>query len=138
MKLPQIVKSNYYKGLLVLSRRDRLVDSREREMLIRIGALLDFDRRFCEITIDDLLSNKHISRRPVVFSDAEVKECFFRDALRVALSDGHIHALELRWLRRVAQANEISDEWLDTLIHECQQTRATRNLTVQLDIQKYF
>ncbi len=138
MKLSQIVKSTYYKGLLVLSKRDRLIDSREREMLIRVGALLDFDRRFCETTIDDLLSNKHISRRPVVFSDAAVKECFFRDALRLALSDGHIDSLELRWLRRAAQANEIPDEWLDSLIHECQQNRAARDLTVQLDIQKYI
>ncbi len=118
MTLPLIVRSNYYKGLLVLSRRDRVIDDRERESLIQIGEMLDFDRRFCEATINDLLSNVHITRSPVVFSDETIKECFFRDALRIAHADGCLHPTELRWLRQVAHANGKSNQWLDALIRE--------------------
>jgi hypothetical protein len=44
VKLPLAVKIDYYRGLLVLSRRDRIIDDREREFLVRIGGILDFDR----------------------------------------------------------------------------------------------
>jgi hypothetical protein len=114
--IPLITKSNYYKGLLIVSRRDRVIDTRERTLLIRIGEMLDFDRRFCETTIDELLSNPHISRSPIVFSDETVTECFFRDALRLARVDGYIHPLELRWLQETAYANGRSDQWLDRII----------------------
>jgi hypothetical protein len=33
------------------------------------------------------LSNAHITRQPVIFSDEKIRECFFRDALRLALAD---------------------------------------------------
>jgi hypothetical protein len=59
MKLPLIIRSHYYKGLLVLLRRDRIIDARERDIMLQIGEVLDFDRRFCEATIDNLLSNRN-------------------------------------------------------------------------------
>ncbi len=118
MNLPLIVRSNYYKALLVLLKRDRIIHARERELMIRIGAMLDFDRRFCETAINELLSNTHITRTPVVFADENVKECFFRDAVRVALVDGEFHPRELSWLRRMARANGKSNRWLDSIIEE--------------------
>jgi hypothetical protein len=138
VKLPQIVRSNYYKGLLVLSRRDRVIDPRERSVLIRIGKILDFDRRFCEAAIDDLLSNAHVSRSPVVFSDYLVKECFFRDALLVAHSDGHIHPMELSWLRRTARANGLSDPWLDFIIRDFGDNKETRTQCDSFEIEKHI
>lgn len=118
MNLPLIVRSDYYKALLVLLKRDRVIHTRERELMIRIGEMLDFDRRFCEATINDLLSNVHITRTPVIFADENIKDCFFRDALRVALVDGEFHPRELSWLRRMARANGRSDRWLDIIIEE--------------------
>jgi hypothetical protein len=138
MKLPLSVKSNYYKGLLVLSRRDRFIDDRERKLLIQIGEMLGFDKRFCEATIDELLSNAHISRNPIVFSEEVIKDCFFRDALRVAFSDGCLHPMELRWLQQMAQANGKPDEWLDTLIKEFQENRNSGDLCSSLEIQKHL
>ncbi len=138
MKLPLSVRSNYYRGLLVLSRRDRVIDPRERSVLIRIGKILDFDVRFCEAAIDDLLSNPHISRCPVVFSDNMIKECFFRDALRIARADGCIHPMELSWLRRTARANGLSNPWLDGIIRDFLENEETRSQCDSFEIQKHL
>lgn len=126
VKLPLSVRSDYYRGLLVLSKIDRLIDSRERAILVRIGGIFDFDRRFCETTVDELLSNNHITRSPVVFFHEAVKKCFFHDALRLAFSDGFMHPGEIRWLRKVAGVNGLTDEWLDSVIEETQKSNATQ------------
>jgi hypothetical protein len=121
MRLSQVEKSHYYKGLLVLLRRDRIVHAREKDLMLQIGEILGFDKRFCESTIDELLSNTNITRDPVYFSDEIIKECFFRDALRLALVDGNFHPSELRWLRKVAHFNGLTDQWLDAVILEVQE-----------------
>jgi hypothetical protein len=138
MNLSLLNRSNYYKGLLVLLRRDRFVDSRESHLMLQIGAVLDFDRRFCEATINDLLSNKHVTREPIIFSDERLRKCFFRDALRLALVDGHLHLRELSWLRTVARANHQSNQWLDALIRESKEFLATSDQSKPFEIQQYL
>jgi hypothetical protein len=136
--LPLLIRSNYYKALLVLIRRDRTIDTRERDLMIRIGEILDFDRRFCEATIDELISNAHITREPIVFPDESIVECFFRDALRLALVDGNLHPAELRWLRMMAGANGKSNRWLDSLIRKCRKKVDEWDPQAPLKIQQYL
>jgi hypothetical protein len=131
-------RSNYYKGLLVLVRRDRIIDAREKSLLLQVGKVLDFDKRFCEATIDDLLSNAHITREPVIFSDERIRECFFRDALRLALVDGFLHPMELRWLQSVAHANNQCNQWLDAIIRESKEKESTLEHSALFAIQQYF
>jgi hypothetical protein len=138
MNIPLDVRSNYYRGLLVLSRRDRIIDARERSLLIQIGEILDFDRRFCESAIDDLLTNVHIPRTPVVFRDDAIKECFFRDAMRLARVDGCIHPLELSWLRKAARANGRPGQWLDAIILEFLMPEADSDQCTPFEIQKHI
>jgi hypothetical protein len=138
MNLPLYVRSNYYKGLLVVSRRDRVIDARERSLLIQIGEILDFDRRFCESAIDGLLSNAHISRTPVVFHEDAIKECFFRDAMRLARTDGCIHPRELSWLRKAARANGRSGQWLDAIILKFLEQEADSDHCTPFEIQKHI
>jgi hypothetical protein len=133
-----IAKSRYYKALLVLIRRDRVIDDRERALMLKIGGLLDFDRRFCESAIDELMSNAHITREPIVFADERIKECFFHDALRLALVDGNLHPAERRWLRRMAAANGKSARWLDSLIRKARKNKDDRASHTPLEIQKYL
>jgi hypothetical protein len=135
--LPLIIRSNYYKALLVLVRRDRIIDPHERELMLRVGGILDFDRRFCEATIDELLSNTHITREPIVFSDKKIAECFFHDALRLALIDGNLHPGERRWLQRMADTNGKSRKWLDSLIREYKKKMDDRDSSAPLKIQQY-
>jgi hypothetical protein len=40
MEPSQEVKSYYYRGLLVLLRRDRIVDNREKDLMLQIGEIL--------------------------------------------------------------------------------------------------
>jgi hypothetical protein len=138
MNLSLLNKSNYYRGLLVLLRRDRFVDAREKDLLLQMGEIFDFDRRFCEATIDALLSNTHITREPVIFSDERIKECFFRDALRLALVDGYLHPMELCWLRTVAHANNQSDQWLDVIIRESEERIGALDHSTPFEIQRYL
>jgi hypothetical protein len=137
MRLSQVEKSHYYKGLLVLLRRDRIVHAREKDLMLQIGEILGFDRRFCESTIDELLSNTNITRDPVFFPDEIIKECFFRDALRLALVDGNFHPSELRWLRKVAHFNGLTDRWLDALILEVQENNPAPD-KAPFEIQQYL
>jgi hypothetical protein len=138
MNLSLLNRSNYYKGLLVLSRRDRTIDAREKGFLIQMGEVLGFDKRFCETTINDLLFNANITREPVIFSDERIMKCFFQDALRLAFIDGDLHLLELRWLRSVAHANNQSDRWLAILIRESREKRAIMGRSPLFEIQQYL
>jgi hypothetical protein len=114
-------RGKYYRGLLVLIRRDRIVDPGERELMIQFGQALDFDRRFCEAAIDDLLKNKYIRDEPMTFSDKGTAETFIRDAVLMARVDGEIHPKELAWLKAVADANGLDDEWLNAEIKNLQE-----------------
>jgi hypothetical protein len=138
MALSLIERSNYYRGLLVLSGKDKIIDPRERELMLKIGKMLDFEKRFCEAAIDDLLVNTHIMKEPVLFSNPSIAECFFRDAVRLALIDGDLNPQELRWLRKVAQANGRTDQWLDTIIRDYQAKKEPLDQPVALEIQHYL
>jgi hypothetical protein len=137
MRLSQEAKSNYYKGLLVLIRRDRLIHAREKDLMLQFGEILGFDRRFCETAIDELLSNANITRDPVFFSDEIIKECFFHDAVRLALIDGSFHPSELRWLRKVARFNGLTDQWLDAVIREIREKKPVQGSS-PFEIQQYL
>ncbi len=105
-------RGKYYRGLLVLIRRDRIIGSAEKETMIGLGQSLDFDRRFCEAAIRDVLENEHIKDEPMKFSNQETSKLFVRDALMLACIDGEMHPEELTWLKAVAAKNELADEWL--------------------------
>jgi hypothetical protein len=136
MTLSLIEKSNYFRALLVLSRRDRIIDDEEKDLLLRIGQILDFDKRFCEATINELLVNPNISRNPIVFTDERLKESFFHDALRVAFCDGNLHPAEYRWLRRTAHANGWTNQRLDSIIREFQRNGIREDHDALFEIQK--
>jgi hypothetical protein len=110
--IPLKDRGMYYRGLLVLIRRDQTIDAQERGLMIQIGEALDFDRRFCEAAIDDLMKNPHIKAEPVQFPDRKTAEAFINDALALALVDGNIHPKELSWVKAVAEANGISGKYL--------------------------
>jgi hypothetical protein len=114
MGVPLIERGDYYRGLLVLIRRDRVIRVQERELMIQLGQALDFDKRFCERAMDDLLKNPHSKDAPMKFSSRETAENFMRDAIMLALVDGELHPKELSWLKAVANANSLKDEmiWL--------------------------
>ncbi|MBN2242660.1 MAG: TerB family tellurite resistance protein [Acidobacteria bacterium] len=113
MKASFMDRGKYYRGLLVLIGRDRVVDPREHALVLQFGKILDFDERFCEAAIADLLDNEHINEEPILFDQSEIAECFLRDAFRLALADNRIHSNELSWLKTVARSNKLTEAWLE-------------------------
>jgi tellurite resistance protein len=126
MTISWLDRSNYYRGLLILARRDGKVSRAEREMMIRIGLALDFDRRFCTGAIAGILENTHITDEPPTFDTPGVAERFLRDGAALAFADRDLHPREEEWLRRAAAANGVDPSWLDRLVRATVQRRTRR------------
>lgn len=112
MKLTLQDRSLYFKGLLLLIRKDRSIADSERSLMMRIGKSLSFEKEFCETAIDDILKNEHITDTPPEFSDSNIAQYFILDALILACSDGTLHANEEEWLKSVCLKNGLSESWL--------------------------
>jgi hypothetical protein len=138
MKASLMDRGKYYRGLLVLVGRDRIIDPRERALMMQFGKMLDFEERFCEAAITDLLGNMYISSEPILFDEQLIAKSFLRDALRLALIDKELHAHELAWLKTVAKANNITDEWLDKELQGLDKIRFTEVQPDSFEISRYI
>jgi len=115
MKISLLDRSLYYKGLMILIRKDRQIHDEEKKMMLGIGKMLGFDPKFCAKTMEELLDNNHIVEEPPLFSKTDIALCFIRDGLRLSASDGQIHEAEIQWLKSVAEGNGLSNLWVAEL-----------------------
>lgn len=138
MKASLLDRSNYYRGMLVLIGRDRIIHPAEHKLMLQVGGMLDFDKRFCEAAIANLLENKHINEDPIHFEAREMAECFLRDALKVSLVDKDLHVRELAWLQNVARTNEIPDDWLENERRLVMETALQEYSPESLEIYRYL
>jgi len=111
MVIPVLDGSNYFKGMLLLVRKDNKISEPEHVIITRIGKALGFEKGFIEDAIKEILNNKYISDEPPVFSSRELAEKFIKDGLILAASDKQIHPREEEWLIAVAGANNIESSW---------------------------
>jgi len=109
-------RSSYFKGLLLLVCNDGKIHEKERVIMLRVGKLLDFEQRFCEKTIAEALQNNLIRAELPKFSNPEVARRFVRDGVRLSLADGHFHAKENDFLKRVAKHHGLEDIWYEQTI----------------------
>lgn len=114
MKIGVIDASNYFKGLLLLIRKDHKVTEAETAMISRIGKQLGFEKEFCETAIQEIIKNRFIEDTPPLFSSRELAMMFIKDGIAVALSDGHLDYKEEKWLRSVVEKNLLSRHWFVT------------------------
>ncbi len=84
--------------------------------MLRVGKLLDFEQRFCEKTIAKALQNNLIRAELPKFSNPEIARRFVRDGIRLALADGHFHAKENDFLKKVAKHHGLEDIWYEQTI----------------------
>ena len=138
MKASLIDRGKYFRGLLVLIGKDRIIDPRERTLMLQFGKMLDFDVRFCEAAIANLLGNKYITDEPILFDEPEIAACFLRDALRLALIDKEIHTNELTWLKTIARTNKLTDAWLDVERERLQKEMITDTSPESFQIYRYL
>ena len=118
MKISLMDRSLYFKGLMLLIRKDRVVGEEERALMMRIGRLFSFEKGFCQEVIDEILTNRYIVDEPPLFSDPAVARCFVQDGLKLSLADGKMHDTEWQWLKTVAESNGLEPSWYEVLLQE--------------------
>jgi len=111
MKITVLDGSNYFKGLLLLIRKDQKIAEPEIQLMKRIGKTLGFEREFCENAIHEILGNRHIVDAPPEFSTKELAIKFIKDGLAIASSDKEVHPSEEEWLRSAAEKNGLDLTW---------------------------
>jgi hypothetical protein len=130
MNIPLEERGAYYRGLLVLIRRDRNINECEREMMLQFGQMLDFDKRFCEVAISDAINNRYIKDKPMSFSEKTTAESFLHHGILLALADNELHPKEWTWLKKVAKENGIEEEWLKTQLKQAELTHHENEKTL--------
>ena len=138
MTLNLIDRSNYFKGLLLLIRKDRVISNAEREMVKKLGKILSFDKKFVRNAINDILDNEFIIDEPPKFSSKNLTKVFIKDGIRLALADNQIHTNELEWLKSVAALNGLDANWLDKEIENHKNDGFIVNLETVLEIKSYL
>jgi hypothetical protein len=106
--------SNYFKGLLLLIRKDRKISDSEIILMQYIGKMLGFEKEFCDNAIRDILENEYIEDTPPRFTTKELAEKFVKDGLAVAFSDRECHPSEEAWLKNAAIHNGLDEAWFRT------------------------
>ncbi len=116
MKFSFLDRSTYLKGLLILSRKDNNLAPQEKEVIREIGKRLNFESRFIEGAISELMENEYLIDEPVIFSGRDIALQFLKDGIRLAVSDKILHRKEISYLRSVARVNSISDDEFKELL----------------------
>lgn len=116
MKLTLLDRSAYFKGLLLLIKRDNHITESEKILMSKIGQTLGFDKSFIEGAVKELMENEFLTDDIQSFSDRFIAESFILDGLKVAFSDNEFSAEELEHLTKIAFQNGIDREWLMLLI----------------------
>ena len=115
MKITVLDASNYFRGLLLLIRKDREITDSEMQLMKRIGKTLGFEREFFNNAIQDILENKYIVDAPPEFSTKELVIKFIKDGLTIAFSDNEFHSSEKEWLQSTAEKNGLDLIWFRQL-----------------------
>jgi hypothetical protein len=112
MQISIVDASNYFKGLLLLIRKDRQVSDPEITIMRRVGKMLGFEKEFTDNAIHDILENDYIEDSPPVFGSKELAKKFIKDGLTIAFADhDECHPAEEAWLWSVVAVNEVDELW---------------------------
>jgi hypothetical protein len=109
MKISIIDRSLYFRGLMILIRKDSEIRNEEKQFMMRIGAIMGFEKKFCKNAIDEIINNKNIRDLPPRFSNSKIAGYFIHDAIIISLADKEIHEAEIDWLKDVARTNGIEN-----------------------------
>lgn len=134
MPVPQLDRSNYLKGLLIIARKDKLLSEIEKKVLKELSDKLGFSSDFYEETITNLLNNKYLTEEPVKFSTRKIARSFIEDGLRLAWSDNVITDDEIQWLKETAGINGLDKNWVD---HKLEEIKTKPHLLIRNEFALY-
>lgn len=126
--------SNYFKGLLLLIRKDRKLTEPEIALVKRVGKALGFEQGFCDSAINEILENAFIVDEPPTFSSKELAVSFLKDGLSIAMADEEFHPSEESWLRSTAEKNGLGDAFFS---QQAEFARHRRGLPVRLEVDEW-
>lgn len=112
IKLDIIDKSNYFRGILLLMRKDSQISDQERNFVFKIGKTLGFDKEFIEDSIKDLMYNEFIEDNPPTFSNPEIAKSFIIDGLKLVSTDTVLDPNEISFLKKTAERNLLPEPWI--------------------------
>lgn len=138
MKLDVLDRSNYLKGLLVLIGKDNLVSDEERELVMKAGSKLGFEKQFCTTAINEILENEYISNEPPKFSEKKIAKSFIIDGIRLAFIDQDYDAREIEYLESTAQLNQVESTWVNSSIKEAWKFKSDVRESLYLEIEKHL
>jgi len=138
MKLTLLDRSSYFKGLLLLIKRDNIINENERNLMIKIGKTLGFDKSFTEGAVKELMENEFLTDDIPTFSDRFIAESFILDGLKVAFSDNNLSEPELEHLTKIADQNGIDKEWFMLIISKYIKHSEILNTNEFLFVTKYL
>lgn len=138
MKLTVRDRSSYFKGLLLLIKKDNRVSEGEEKIMTKIGETLGFEKLFIQGAIKELMENEFLTDDIPLFSDQSIAESFILDGMKVAFSDNEFSAEELEHLTQIAKQNGIDKEWLMNLISNYLKYSDTLNTNEFLFVTKYL
>lgn len=131
-------KSNYFRGLLVLMKMDRRIDDAEKDLLIKVGKTLGFEKNFCTTAIKELLDNEFISEDYPLFTEENYAKSFIKDGLRLAVSDNDLNPVELHFLKKTLELNNLDEEWFRKEIKKLVNSNDYNNLDNELYVEQYL
>ena len=131
MNIPVLDASNYFRGLLLLMRKDRKITQPEIDLMKRVGKALGFEQRFCDNAIDEILENAFIVDEPPSFSSKALAICFVKDGLSLAMADEEFHPSEELWLRSTAEKNGLTEAFFS---QELRSARQRRGMPLRLEV----
>ncbi len=131
-------KSHYFRGVLLLMRKDFKVSPEEKKFVFKLGKTLGFDKEFVEDSIRDILSNDFIDETPPKFTNQKIAECFIKDGMKLIYTDRNIDPNELNFLEKTALVNQISMEWFNKIIFDEKNKHKPNELEPELEIKTFI
>jgi len=138
MKLEFLDRSNYLKGLLVLIGKDNLVSEEERELVMKAGNKLGFEKQLCINAINEILENEYISTEPPKFIDQSVAKSFIVDGVKLAFVDHDYCDNEIEYLKSTAKINKINGTWFDDLLKDSWKYKSLKKENLFLEIENHL
>ena len=138
MQIDFYEKSTYFKGLLLLIKKDKVIEEPERKLMQKVGKILSFEKEFIQSSIDNLLENKYITDEIPKFTSKAIAESFLLDGLKLSFSDNDFSPEEIEYLTKIAKQNELDSEWFSSLLKSYLSHFETLNDNSFLFIEKYL
>lgn len=118
MGIPQIDKSSYLRGLLILARKSSYISPSQKQFIMNAGNRLGFSSAFCEETLKSLLYNHCLCDDPIKFENSDVAKSFIADGLKLTITGKRISQAGLNWLRRSSKLNNIDRDWFENQFNQ--------------------